>query len=307
MGVAIQTTDGAGAQVKRLLARCKPAPSRLWRSLSHAKLAAAGIVLLALFAFAAVAAPWLAPYPPNEVDVLNRLKPPVWAPEGSIRYLLGTDPIGRDVLTRLIYGGRVSIGVGFITAAIAGVIGVTLGLLAGYYGGLIDEAVCRVADIFLAFPFILLATATVMMLGPGLVNVILVLSVFGWTSYARVVRGETLCLREKEFVEAARTVGCKNVRILIGHILPNVFSPVIVISSFVVASVIIAEAAMSFLGLGIPPAIPSWGGMLAEGRPYLRDAWWLAVLPGLLIMIVVLALNLVGDWLRDYLDPRLRC
>jgi peptide/nickel transport system permease protein len=281
-----------------------------WRSmfgsLGRVKLATVGVSILLAVAFAALGAPILAPYPPNDIDVLRRLQPPVWQGDGSSEHLLGTDQLGRDVLTRLIYGGRISLLVGSVTTACAALIGVLLGLIGGYYGGVFDEIFMRLADILLAFPFVLLAMMAVALLGPSLVNVIIVLSIFGWVGYARMVRGEMLVLREKEFVEAARVLGANDVRIMLRHILPNVLAPVIVIASFVAAAVITAEAALSFLGLGIPPAIPSWGAMLADGRDNLNSAWWLATFPGLAIVLTVLALNLVGDWLRDYLDPRLR-
>ncbi len=282
----------------------------LWRSLigslRRVKLAAVGMLILMGVSFTALGAPIIAPYPPNDIDVLRRLQPPVWEADGSPEHMLGTDQLGRDVLTRLIYGGRVSLGVGSVTTVLTALIGVVLGLLGGYYGGVFDEISMRLADILLAFPFILLAMMAVALLGPSLLNVILVLSIFGWVGYARMVRGEMLVLREKEFVEAARVMGANDARIMLRHILPNVLAPVIVIASFVAAAVITAEAALSFLGLGIPPAIPSWGAMLADGRDNLTSAWWLATLPGLAIVLTVLALNLVGDWLRDYLDPRLR-
>ncbi len=279
---------------------------RVWQSLSHAKPALVASVVLAIAILASIGAPLLSSKDPNGVDIMVRLQPPALMEDGSWVNPLGTDQLGRDVLTRLLYGGRISLTVGFATAMLAGVLGMVLGLLSGYYGGLLDEAIMRVADIFLAFPFLILAMVTIMMVGSGLGTMILVLSIFGWVGFARVIRAETLSIREKELVEAARAIGCGNGRIIARHILPNVFAPMIVIATFAVASVIVVEAALSFLGLGIPPAIPSWGMMLSDSRNVLRDAPWIGILPGMCITLVVLSLNLVGDWLRDFLDPRLR-
>jgi peptide/nickel transport system permease protein len=265
-----------------------------------------GFVVLGLLVVLSVAAPVVAPHPQDDIDVLRRLLPPAWDGAGSREYLLGTDQLGRDVLTRIIWGSRVSLVVGLSTAIVTVIIGVTVGLVAGYYAGVVDEILMRVADVLLAFPFVLLAMVVIVVLGPSLPNLILVLSVFGWVGYARVVRATTLAIKEREFVEAARTVGATSPRIIWRHILPNVFAPAIVIATFVASSAIIAEAALSFLGLGLPTAIPSWGAMLADGRDNLVAAPWLTWFPGLAIMITVLSLNLVGDWLRDYLDPRLR-
>ena len=280
--------------------------ARAWHSLSHAKPALVASVVLAIAILASIAAPLLSSKDPNGVDIMVRLQPPALLEDGSWANPLGTDQLGRDVLTRLLYGGRISLTVGFATSMLAGTIGMVLGLLSGYYGGLLDEAIMRVADIFLAFPFLILAMVTIMMVGSGLGTMILVLSIFGWVGFARVIRAETLSVREKELVEAARAIGCGDGRILARHILPNVFAPMIVIGTFAVASVIVVEASLSFLGLGIPPAIPSWGMMLSDSRNVLRIAPWMGILPGLCITLVVLSLNLVGDWLRDFLDPRLR-
>jgi len=278
----------------------------LWRSLIAAKVPLIGLTVVVLMLVMSVAAPILSPYQPNEGDISARLKPPFWVAGAVVGHPLGTDEIGRDIATRLIYGGRISLGVGLATTALTTLIGVSLGLLSGYYGKVVDEVIMRMGDILLAFPFILLCMVTVLMLGPGLRNIVLVLGVFGWVGFARVVRGETLSLREKEFIEAARVTGCSNFRILIKHILPNLVPSIIVVATFVMASAIIAEATLSFLGLGIPPAVPSWGGMLNIGRNYMRNLPWLALFPGLLLLLLVLSLNLLGDWLRDYLDPRLR-
>lgn len=265
---------------------------------------AIGVVTLVVVC--ALGAPLLTRSNPAGLDIKNRLLPPAWAEGGSREHPLGTDQLGRDLLSRLAYGGRVSLLVGVSAVAVSGVVGVALGLVAGYYGGGLDDVIMRLADFELAFPFILLAIAILAVLGPGLSKVILVLGLTGWAQYCRLTRAQVLGLRETEFVEAARTIGASTPRILIRHILPNAMAPVIVIASFSVASVIIAEASLSFLGLGIPPSVPSWGGMLSEGRTYIERAWWLVTFPGLALMLTVLSINVLGDALRDTLDPRLR-
>ncbi len=265
-----------------------------------------GLGVLSVVVLLAAIAPLATPHSPAALNIANRLMPPAWSPGGSTQHLLGTDHLGRDVLSRLAYGARISLLVGLSAVAISGLVGVLLGLIAGYYRGWLDDAVMRLADFELAFPFILLAIAVLAVLGPGLEKVILVLGLTGWAQYCRLTRAQVLGLRETEFVEAARTIGASTSRILARHVLPNALAPVIVIASFSVASVIIAEASLSFLGLGIPPAVPSWGGMLSEGRAYIERAWWLVTFPGLALMLTVLSINVVGDALRDALDPRLR-
>lgn len=267
-------------------------------------LVGAGILILVVMI--AVGAPLITRQSPAGLDIKNRLLPPVWAAGGSAEHVLGTDHLGRDLLSRLAYGARVSLLVGVSAVAVSGVVGVGLGLMAGYYGGPIDDVIMRLADFELAFPFILLAIAILAVLGPGLSKVILVLGLTGWAQYCRLTRAQVLGLRETEFVEAARTIGASTPRILVRHILPNAMAPVIVIASFSVAGVIIAEASLSFLGLGIPPSVPSWGGMLSEGRTYIERAWWLVTFPGLALMLTVLSINVLGDAVRDTLDPRLR-
>ncbi len=279
--------------------------SRLGRSLINAKPALAALVILSFITLVGFTAPFLAPHEPDRVSVELRLLPPYWQEGGSARYPLGTDSLGRDILSRLIYGARVSLLVGFSAVLVSGFLGIALGLVSGFYGGRADDLIMGFADIQLAFPFILLAITIMAVLGAGLMNIILVLGIARWVSYGRVVRGQVMATRELEFVEAARAIGQKNFRIMVVQILPNIMAPVIVIGSFAVAGNIISEASLSFLGLGIPPSIPTWGGMLAEGREYLRRAWWLATFPGLSIMVTVLSINLLGDWLRDYLDPRI--
>lgn len=286
-------------------------PERRWYvelpiQLLRSRAALASVLVLLLLVALALLAPRIAPHNPTRVNVLKTLKPPVWLEGSDPKYLLGTDSLGRDVLSQLLYGARVSLLVGITVVAAGGTIGTLLGLVAGYYGGYVDDVIMRLADIQLAFPFILLAITFLAVLGPGLENVILVLAVGSWMSYARVMRGQVMSLREKEFVEAARTVGVRTPTILFRHLLPNAFAPIIVIASFSVASTIISEASLSFLGLGVRPSTPTWGAMLANGREYITDAWWLVVFPGLAIMLTVLSINVLGDWLRDRLDPRLR-
>ena len=265
-----------------------------------------GLIVIGAVIVGSLGAPVLTPHNPSQIDIRNRLAPPAWASGGSPDHLLGTDQLGRDLFSRLAYGGRVSLMVGVSAVVISGVVGVLLGLIAGYYGGWADDVIMRLADFELAFPFILLAIAILSVLGPGLSKVILTLGLTGWAQYCRLTRAQVLGLRETEFVEAARTIGASTPRILLRHILPNGMAPVIVIASFSVASVIIAEASLSFLGLGIPPSVPSWGGMLADGRAYIERAWWLVTFPGLALMLTVLSINVLGDALRDVLDPRLR-
>ena len=293
-----------------LLADAAPRTRRVprWlRSLGRRWLAAAGFVLLTLVVVSAIAAPLLAPHDPRRGELIDSKLPPMWSEGGMRTYPLGTDTLGRDILSRVIYGSRISLAVGFTAVAIAGVIGVTVGMVAGYYRGRVDDVMMRLAEIQLAVPFILFALAILAVLGPGLRNLILVLGITGWVTYARVVRAQVFSFREKEFVEAARAIGARDLRIMARHIFPNTVASLIVIASFAVAGTILTEAALSFLGLGVPPSVPTWGGMVADGREQiLTNRWWIYVFPGVAIMLTVLAINSVGDWLRDYLDPRLR-
>jgi len=280
---------------------------RAWRSLYRAKWPVLAIALLLLISFAAVFGPAIAPHDPNRQDIIARLKHPMeQAHRGKVTFILGTDGLGRDVLSRLLYGARVSLAVGLISVVVGGSIGTLLGLIGGYFGGWIDDVFMRLADIQLAFPFILLAIIFMLVLGPGVLNLILVLGIGQWVTYARIARGQTILQREREYVEAARAIGQRTPGILLTGILPNILSPLVIIASFNIASVILSEAALSFLGLGVPPTVPSWGGMLAESRDQLlAGRWWLAVFPGTAIMVTVLSFNILGDWLRDLLDPRL--
>jgi peptide/nickel transport system permease protein len=261
--------------------------------------------ILVLVTLAAVFAAEIAPYDPVAMDLSDRLLPPAFAPGGDPGHLLGTDALGRDILSRIMYGGRVSISVGVGAVLLAGSSGVLLGAAAGYYGGLLDTVIMRLADVFLAIPFLLLGMAVVATLGPSVINLILVLGAVRWTTYGRVIRGEALSVREKEYVHAARACGASGRRIVFRHVLPNVVNPVVVIATLEIANMIIYESALSFFGLGVKPPQPTWGNMLSDGRDYIHTAWWLTTLPGFVIFVTVLALNIVGDWLRDVLDPRL--
>jgi peptide/nickel transport system permease protein len=264
--------------------------------------------ILAIMLFLALFGPQIAPKDPNRQNLILRLRPPMVADEaGYVEFPLGTDSLGRDVLSRIIYGARISLMVGVVAVLIGGVMGTTLGLLAGYFGGVLDDVIMRIADIQLAFPFILLTIMVLVVLGSGVMNLVLVLGIGQWVTYARIARGQTISQREKEYVEAARSIGARDSRILFRAILPNTLAPLIVIASFNVASVILSEASLSFLGLGVPPTVPTWGGILADSRDQLLGgSWWLAVFPGVAIMLTVLSLNILGDWLRDFMDPRLR-
>jgi peptide/nickel transport system permease protein len=275
---------------------------RAWR---QDRAAIAGLVVLTAAVAVAVLAPALSPTDPLTNDLLDRLSPPMWSAGGARAHPLGTDTLGRDVLSRLLHGARVSLLVGLTTVLISGAVGVLVGLAGGYYGGWLDDLVMRVGDVQLAFPVLLLGVALLAVLGPGLGNLILVLAISGWITYARIVRGETLSLKQRDFVEAARALGARDPAVIWRHVLPNVWAPIVVVATFSVARMIIAEASLSFLGLGIPAPAPSWGAMLDEGRNYITTGWWLALFPGLAILLVVLGINLVGDWLRDILDPRL--
>ena len=268
--------------------------------------AAFGITVLLLMGSAALAAPQIAPWDPGRQMLTKRLRPPAWQPRGLWEHPLGTDHLGRDILSRIVHGGRISLGVGLSAVTLSCLIGVSLGLLAGFYGGRADALIMRVVDVFLAIPYILLAMGVVFALGPSLVNVILVMAVTRWVQFARVVRADVLSIREREFVSGARARGNRSGRLLLRHVLPNALTPIIVVATLELAFMIIYESALSFLGLGVQPPTPTWGWMLADGRNYLATAWWLATLPGLAIMLTVLAVNLLGDWLRDTLDPRLK-
>ena len=265
-----------------------------------------GLSVLLVIGGAAVFAPQLAPWDPARQMLMKRLRPPMWQERGLREHPLGTDHLGRDILSRILHGGRISLGVGLTAVTLSALIGVTLGLLAGFFGGRADALIMRVVDVFLAIPYILLAMGVVFALGPSLLNVILVMAVTRWVQFARIVRADVLSIREREFVAGARARGNRPLRLLLRHVLPNALTPIIVVATLELAFMIIYESALSFLGLGVQPPTPTWGWMLSDGRNYVATAWWLATLPGLAIMLTVLAVNLLGDWLRDTLDPRLK-
>ena len=273
----------------------------LRRAARHNPLAATGVVLVSIFVLCAILAPWIAPQDPAAINLPTRLEPP------SAAHRFGSDELGRDILSRIIYGARISMLVGSCVVLTSLALGLGIGSIAGYYGGGLDRFVNVVLmNAFLSFPGILLAIAFVAFRGPGIFNLVLALSLGGWVGYARLVRGQVLATREKEFVEAARALGASDLRIIVHHILPNIIQPVIVQSAIGMAGAILAEATMSFLGLGVPPPTASWGTMLNDGRAHLFDAPHLVLFPALAVMLAVLSFNFIGDALRDYLDPRSR-
>jgi peptide/nickel transport system permease protein len=278
----------------------------LIHSFTRSRLAIVGLSLFAIIVLLAVSAPIIAPHDPMDQDLGNTLMPPAWEAQGSLDHLLGTDNFGRDTLSRLLYGANISLRASGFAALFALVVGVTIGIVAGYVGGLLDALLMRVVDVFLAFPLILIALALAAILGPSLLNLIIVMGITGWMTYARVVRAAVLTLKNQEFIEAAVASGCSPRRIMSRHILPNIVAPSLVLFTFGFAQFIILESGLSFLGLGVPPPAPTWGRMLYEGRDYLTIAPWEITLPGLCIMLVVLSVNFFGDGLRDALDPRLR-
>jgi len=276
--------------------------TRFWRS----RRAVTGSAFLLLICLIALAAPLMAPYPAGQQNLDRVQLPPFSTSTENTFHLLGTDALGRDLLSRMMYGGRISLLVGITVVTVAGLIGVPMGLLSGYFGKTVDTLIMRLVDIQLAIPFILLAIAIMAVLGTGLWNVILVLGVSSWVGYARIVRGTVLSLREQPFIEAANCIGLSNGRLILRHLLPNVWTPVIVLATQGVGGAILAESSLTFLGLGISPLIPTWGAMVADGRNYLTTAWWISTFPGLLLTTTVLAIYFLGDGLRDVLDPRLR-
>ena len=263
-------------------------------------------ILIFLLILPGIFAPQLAPHNPVRGALSARLKPPAWVAGGSITYPLGTDKVGRDVLSRIIYGARVSLAVSIVAIVLSGAIGVTLGLTAGYFGGKIDALIMRLVDISLALPTILIALVFVAVVGPSFGTVIIVTSFLLWARYARQVRGETLSIRERDFISRARVAGASHFRIMFRYIFPNVINSLTVLATLQIGAIILLESALSFLGAGIPRPTPTWGSMIADGRDLIVVAWWIAFFPGFAIMLTVLSLNLLGDWLRDYLDPKLR-
>ena len=284
-------------------ARAEPAPSRLRRTRA---LAVSGAAFVALLIVAALAAPLIAPADPIRQSLRGRLSAPTLEGADGRAHLLGTDHLGRDVFSRVIYGARVSLLVGFAAVIVGGLVGATLGLVAGFRGGWTDSMIMTLADAQLAFPFILLAIGIIAVLGPSFPTLIVVIGLSGWVTYARVLRSQVLVLRSREFVDAIHALGGSVVRVIARHVLPNVLSSLVVIATLELARAIVLEATLSFLGLGVQPPTPSWGGMVHEGREYLDSAWWISTAPGLVLMLTSIVVSRTGDWLRDLLDPTLR-
>jgi len=265
----------------------------------------AGLVLMLVVVVVAVFAPFIAPHDPIAQDIMNRLAPPIWIGHNG-SWILGTDALGRDLLSRIIWGARVSLFIGVTVVAISATVGVTLGLLAGYYGRGLDMVLMRLTDIQLAMPTTVLYLAVIAVLGPGLRNLILALGFTGWVEYARLVYGQVLATKQRQFIEAAGALGASDRRVIIKHVLPNIISSIIIMSSLQLGRKILEAAGLSFLGLGVQPPTPDWGVMVSEGLDSLERAWWVSTLPGFAILTLVLGTNIFGDWLRDYFDPQTR-
>ncbi|HVZ81306.1 MAG TPA: nickel transporter permease [bacterium] len=274
--------------------------NRVLRTMGRHKLVAVGGLLVGFLVLTALTAQWIAPYDPNLQVLSDRLLPP------GAHHWLGTDQYGRDILSRLFYSSRISLSVGLVAVSIYVLIGTTVGAVAGYYGGLVDGLLMRFTDIVLCIPTFLLILMVVAFVGPSIVNIMVVIGLTSWTDVARLVRGEVLSLKEREFIQAARVIGAGDVRIIFRHLLPNALGPILVVATLGIGGAILTESALSYLGLGVQPPTPSWGNMLEEGKEHLTDAWWLITFPGLAIFFTVLGYNLLGEGLRDYLDPRLR-
>lgn len=278
--------------------------TRMIRSLRERPTRGIGLLILVLVVLAAIFAPLITPQSPDATSFELRLKPPFWSEENVSPHFLGTDQLGRDIWTRIVYGARVSLLIGLLAMLVAGPMGVLLGLTSGYRGGSTDTIIMRIADAQLSIPAILLAIVIIAVLGRNLMILIVVLGITKWVEYARISRAEVLRLKQTDFVLASETVGARSNRIIFRHMLPNLMTPIIVLASFSVAEMILAEASLSFLGLGVQPPTPSWGSMISDGRNYLSNAWWVATWPGIAILVTVLAINFVGDWLTEVLHPR---
>jgi peptide/nickel transport system permease protein len=276
----------------------------VWTTLKRLPIISSFILLA--FIVLALGADVIAPHHPYETSLRARFRPPMWEEGGSWDHPLGTDHLGRDIMTRVIYGARVSLAAGLLTVLLAGFVGAAIGLLSGFYGGRIDAVLMRAADATLAFPIILFALILAVTMGPSFFNVITAIAIVLWARYARVIRGEVLSLKERDFVAQARITGCSALRIMTYHLFPNTLNTFIVLLTLQIGYVILVEASLSFLGAGIPSPTPAWGSMVAEGRDYITRAWWVSFFPGVAIMLIVLSLNLLGDWVRDRLDPKLR-
>jgi peptide/nickel transport system permease protein len=278
---------------------------RFTRRLLKSKPGLFGMIVVVSIVLIAVFADVLATNDPHRINFATKLLPLWFMEGGSVDYPFGTDMLGRDILSRLIYGSRVSLLVGFASVLLGASIGTSLGLISGFFGGAVDSVISWLMNVQLAFPFILLALFIMSAFGGGMTTLVFVLAIGVWVNYGRIMRGQVMSVKENTYIIAARASGVSLPKILVRHVLPNAFSPIIVVASFTMASTILAEAGLSFLGLGLPPTIPSWGQMLSDGRDYISSAWWIAVVPGLMISLTVLGINLLGDWLRDYMDPRM--
>jgi peptide/nickel transport system permease protein len=264
------------------------------------------IIIISVMVFMAVFAPLIAPHSPLDQTLRDKLLPPFWMEDGTTKYLLGTDAFGRDILSRLIYGARVSLMVALLALTVGGGIGLTIGVVAGYLGGFIESILMRMVDAAFTFPAILFALLLAVTMGQGLSTLVIAISLLLWASFARIIRGEVLAVKQRDYIALAKVRGCSTARIMLTHVVPNVFNTFMVLVTLNIGVVIIAEASLSFLGAGIPPPTPTWGLMVSEGRGRIADAWWVALIPGIAITLLVLSVNVFGDWLRDRLDPRLR-
>jgi len=291
-----------GAVVESLPA----APARPRAGARTRRLPLFALSVIGAFVLCALLANVLSPADPEEQSLRQRFTPPVWEERGTWKHVLGTDRLGRDLLSRIIWGSRVSLTAGVLTVLLASAFGAGVGLVAGYHGGRVDAALMRITDATMSFPVILLALILAVTIGPSFVNVVVAIAVILWARYARVIRGQVLTLMELDFITQARIAGASAGRIILRHLLPNTFNTLMVLVTLQVGYVIIVEASLSFLGAGIPPPTPAWGSMISEGRDFITSAWWVSFFPGLAILLVVLAFNLLGDWLRDTLDPKLR-
>jgi len=269
-------------------------------------LLAISMVLCVTFVLIALFAPWLAPHDPMVGELLERLMPPAWNVDGNWRHPLGTDILGRDILSRLMYGAQVSLAVCALAILIAGFIGSSLGIIAGYVGGVVDSIIMRIVDLAISLPIILLALLFGVLFGPSLGNIVIIISLVLWSQFARMARGETLKVKQNDYIDLARAAGCSALRIMVTHVVPNVAGSLIVLATLQVGTVIIMEASLSFLGVGVPPPWPAWGSMIAEGRSYVVSAWWLCIFPGLAVLLTVLSVNVLGDGLTDALNPATR-
>ena len=261
------------------------------------------VAVLGLFMLAALLAPLIAPANPMAGSLDDRLMPPAWVEGGSLRHLLGADDLGRDILSRLIYGAQVSLAVGALAILGAGIVGSAVGMIAGYFGGWVDRIIMRIVDLALSFPIIMLALLIAALFGPSLVNIIIVLMIVLWSPYARMARGETLRVKKLDYVDLARTAGASDLYIIARHVLPNIAGALIVLATLQVGTVIVLEASLSFLGVGVPPPTPSWGSMVSDGRNFIASAWWVSLIPGLAVLVVVMSANMLGDALADHLNP----